>query len=202
MYEGVDTVILNNELAYEDLLPVAFKLLPRQLDAAAAQALADRNVRLLQVCAAVEEQGAVAHDEAAPHSHAHSADLLRLEVKVNLLLDLMGQLLAAQAPRPRPSLIRFNATAVQWRPLEPPRSGSQGLLEIWLRDSLPQPLTLIVNVTHVANDGLVKATVTPPGEGTADLIEKLAFRRHRRHVAGVRQPRRAGSETMVTRTRG
>jgi len=201
MYEGVDTVILNNELAYEDLLPVAFKLLPRQLDAAAAQALADRNVRLLQVCAAVEEQGAVGHQDEGSHAQ-NSADLLRLEVKVNLLLDLMGQLLAAQAPRPRPAVIRFNATAVQWRPLEPPRSGSQGLLEIWLRDSLPQPLTLIVNVTHVANDGLVKATVTPPGEAVADLIEKLAFRRHRRHVAGVRQPRRAGTETMITRTRG
>jgi hypothetical protein len=199
MYEGVDTVILNNELAYEDLLPVAFKLLPRQLDAAAAAALTDRNVRLLQVCAAVEEQGAVAHQD---EGSQHSADLMRLEVKVNLLLDLMGQLLAAQAPRPRPSVIRFNATAVQWRPLEPPRSGAQGLLEIWLRDSLPQPLTLIANVTHVANDGLVKATVTPPGEAVADLIEKLAFRRHRRHVAGVRQPRRAGSETMITRTRG
>jgi hypothetical protein len=198
MYEGVDTVILNNELAYEDLLPVAFKLLPRPLDAAAAQALADRNVRLLQVCAAVEEQGAASLEETGQHS----SDLTRLEVKVNLLLDLMGQLLAAQAPRPRPSMIRFNATAVQWRPLEPPRSGAQGLLEIWLRDSLPQPLTLIVNVTHVANDGLVKCTVTPPGEATADLIEKLSFRRHRRHVAGVRQPRRGGSETMVTRTRG
>ena len=201
MYEGVDTVILNNELAYEDLLPVAFKLLPRQLDAAAAQALTDRNVRLLQVCAAVEEQGAAGHPEEGSHAQ-HSADLTRLEVKVNLLLDLMGQLLAAQSPRPRAAVIRFNATAVQWRPLEPPRSGSQGLLEIWLRDSLPQPLTLIVNVTHVANDGLVKATVTPPGEAVADLIEKLAFRRHRRHVAGVRQPRRAGSETMITRTRG
>ncbi len=49
------------------------------------------------------------------------------------------------------------------------------MLEIWLRDSLPQPLVLIANVTHVANDGLVKATLTPPGEAVADLIEKLAF---------------------------
>jgi hypothetical protein len=201
MYEGVDTVILHNELAYEDLLPVAFKPLARPLDAAAAGALADRNVRLLQVCAAIEEQGAMERkDEATPHSH--SADLLRLEVKVNLLLDLMGQLLAAQMPRPHPVMIRFNGQGAQWRTLDPPRNGSQGLLEIWLRDSLPQPLVLIANVMQVAADGLVKATLTPPGEAVADLIEKLAFRRHRRHVAGVRQPRRSGSETGITRTRG
>ncbi len=197
MYEGVDTVILNNELAYEDLLPVAFKPLPRQFDTAAASIIADRNVRLLQVCTAIEEQGAVERkDEASPHS----ADLMRLEVKVNLLLDLMGQLLAAQVPRPRPALVRFNAQGATWKTLDPPGVGTQGLLEIWLRDSLPQPLTLIVNVTQAAADGLVKATLTPPGEAVADLIEKLAFRRHRRHIAGVRQPRRAGSETGVTRT--
>ena len=197
MYEGVDTVILNNELAYEDVLPVAFKPLPKALDAGAAAALADRNVRLLQVCAAIEEQGAVERkDEASPHS----ADLLRLEVKVNLLLDLMGQLLAAHVPRPNSTLIRFNAHSAQWKSLEPVRMGAHGLLEIWLRDSLPQSLNLIVNVTNLMNDGLVKATVEPPGEATADLIEKLAFRRHRRHVAGVRQPRRSGSETGVTRT--
>ena len=199
MYEGVDTVILNNELACEDLLPVAFKPLAQPLDAAAAAALADRNVRLLQVCTAIEEQGAVERkDEASPHS----ADLLRLEVKVNLLLDLMGQLLAAQVPRPKPVMIRFNAQGAQWRTLDPPRPGTQGLLEIWLRESLPQPLVLIANIKQVAADGLVKSVLTPPGEATADLIEKLAFRRHRRHVAGVRQPRRAGSETGITRILG
>ena len=197
MYEGVDTVILNNELAYEDMLPAAFKPLSRPLDPAAATALADRNVRLLQVCAAIEEQGAVERkDEASPHS----ADLMRLEVKVNLLLDLMGQLLAAQTPRPRPTLVRFNAHSAQWKALEPVRIGAHGILEIWLRDSLPQSLDLVINVTNILNDGLVKATVEPPGEAIADLIEKLAFRRHRRHVAGVRQPRRAGSETGITRT--
>lgn len=197
MYEGVDTVILHNELAYEDLLPVSFKPLARPLDEAAAGALADRNVRMLQVCAAIEEQGAV---ERKDEASSHSADLLRLEVKVNLLLDMMGQLLAAHVPRPKPVMIRFNSQGAQWKALDPPGKGDQGLLEIWLRDSVPQPLVLMANVNHVAVDGLVKATLTPPGDATADLIEKLAFRRHRRHVNEVRHPRRAGSETAITRT--
>ena len=46
------------------------------------------------------------------------------------------------------------------------------------------------SVQSVSGEGLVKATIVPPGEATANLIEKLAFRRHRRQVAGVRQPRR------------
>ena len=44
-----------------------------------------------------------------------------------------------------------------------------------------------------------EASFVPPGEATADLLEKLAFRRHRRQVAGVRQPRRTGSESGITR---
>lgn len=196
MYEGVDTVILNNELAYQDLLPVAFKSLAKPLELPAIAALTDRNVRLLQVCAVLEEHGAVEKkDESSPQG----ADLARMEVKVNLLLDLVGQLLAAQMPRPAPALVRFNALGVLWKSADPPRVGQQGLLEIWLRESLPQPLSLIANVTQVAADGHVKATFVPPGEATADLLEKLAFRRHRRQVAGSRQPRRPGSETAITR---
>lgn len=196
MYEGVDTVILNNELAYQDLLPVAFRPLARPLDLPAIAALTDRNVRMLQVCAVLEEQGAV---EKKDDSSPHATDITRLEVKVNLLLDLVGHLLAAQQPRPVPGLIRFNAMGALWQPSSPPRVGEHGLLEIWLRESLPQPLTMMANVTQVAPDGRVKATFVPPGEATADLLEKLAFQRHRRQVAGVRQPRRSGTETGITR---
>ena len=196
MFDGVDTIILNNELAYQDLLPVAFKPLAQPLELPAITALTDRNVRLLQVCAVLEEHGATEKkDESTPHA----ADMMRLEVKVNLLLDLVGQLLAAQLPRPAQTLVRFNAMGAVWKTLDPPRVGQQGLLEIWLRDSLPQPLALVANVTQVAADGHVKASFVPPGEATADLLEKLAFRRHRRQVAGVRQPRRAGSESTITR---
>ena len=199
MYEGVDTVVLQNELAYQDFLPVAWRRLAEPLDLPATAHLADRNVRVLQVCAVLEEQGAVEKkDEKSPHS----ADLLRLEVKMNLLLDLMGQLLAASQQRPSSTLVRFNALGAVWRSSSPPRAGEQGLLDIYLHDSLPYPLTLIGNVTSVTADGQVKAAFTPPGEATADLIEKLAFRRHRRQVAGVRQPRRSTSETGITRVRG
>lgn len=189
MFEGVDTVVLHDELAYEDVLSVAFRPLREPLDTVAISALTDRNVRTLQVCAAIEEQGPVdKQDEKSPHA----ADLQRLEVKMNLVLDLMGQLLAASNPRPAPTPIRFNALGATWRTGEPrPLANSQGLLDIFLRECVAQPLTLIARVTSVSPEGIVKAGIVPPGEATADLIEKLAFRRHRRQVAGVRQPRRS-----------
>jgi Atypical PilZ domain, cyclic di-GMP receptor len=199
MYEGVDTVVLHNELAYEDVLPVGWRALSKPLDLTAVSALTERNIRILLVCATIEEQGPV---EKAEDKSLHSTDLLRLEVKLNLVLELVGQLLAAQQPRPRPVSVRFNALGANWRSATPPRVGDQGLLDIYLRECLAQPLTLIANVTQVSAEGMVKVAFTPPGEATADLIEKLAFRRHRRHVAGVRQPRRSPGETGITRILG
>jgi hypothetical protein len=199
MYEGVDTVILHNELACADVLPVAWRPLQQPLDDIAITALTDRNVKMLQVAMAIEEQGSVEKpDDKSPNA----ADLMRLEVKVNLLVDLMGQLLAASQKRPTPAPIRFNALGAEWRSSRPPPSGEQGLLDIYLRDCLAQPITLIGRIMKVSADGQVRVNFTPPGEMTSDLLEKLAFRRHRRQVAGVRQPRRAGSETGITRILG
>jgi hypothetical protein len=189
VYEGVDTVVLNDELAYEDHLPVIWRPLREPLDPIAMAALTDRNVKMLQVCAAMEEHGPVdKQDEKSPHA----ADLQRLEVKMNLVIDLLGQILAASSPRPRPTSVRFNALAAAWRAVDAqPQANSQGILEVYLRECLAQPLSLVARVMSVSPEGMVKASVVPPGEATADLIEKLAFRRHRRQVAGVRQPRRA-----------
>jgi hypothetical protein len=188
MYEGIDTIVLYEELAYEDVLPVHWRLLPSDLDHAVFASFAERNLRLLQACAALEEHVPAdkKQDEIAPH-----AEIVRLDLKVNLLLDLVGQLLAASSPRPKAVPIRFNALGAAWEAPTPlPQPGSQGVLEIYLRECLVQPLRLVGRIAGVATDGKVKAKFIHPGESIADLIEKLAFRRHRRQIAGARHPKK------------
>jgi hypothetical protein len=188
MADHADTVILHQELAYEDVLPVGWRPLAAQLDAVAAASLADRNVKSLQTCAALDEAGPVERqDENSPNA----TDLQRLEFKLNLVLDLLGQIVAASLPRPPAASVRFNSRGACWRMAAPlPEPGALGLLDIYLRDGIAQPLTLALCVTEVTPDGVVTGYAMPPGETVADLIEKLAFRRHRRRVAGTRQPRR------------
>ena len=123
MFEGVDTVVLHDELAYEDMLPVAWRPLCEPLDGIAMAALTDRNVKMLQVCSAIEEHGPVdKQDEKSPHA----ADLQRLEVKMNLVIDLLGQILAASSPRPKPASIRFNALGAAWRSPDVLHDSAQG----------------------------------------------------------------------------
>jgi hypothetical protein len=187
MFDGTDTVVLYEELAYQDVLPVLWRALPGAVDPALAASFAERNLRVLQACAAIED-----HRTSETPADEPSPELQRLDFKLNLLLDLVGQLLVANRPRPTPVPIRFNALGAVWRGAAPlPEAGAQGIAEIHLRDFLAEPIRLIGRVTNVTPEGQIKVRFSPPGEPVADLIEKLIFRRHRRQVAESRQPRRA-----------
>ena len=185
MFDGSDTVVLYDELAYEEVLPVAWNPLTGAISAAVAASFTERNVRLLQALAAIEDHGtADKPDESAP-------DLARLDFKINLLLDLVGQLVVANRPRPAPTPIRFNAQGAVWHCAAPlPAAAVPGVAEIHLRDFLAEPLRLVGTLTNVSPDGEVTARFSPVGEPLADLLERLIFRHHRRQVAGNRQPRR------------
>lgn len=188
MYEGLDTVVLYEELAYEDVLPVSWRRLPEPYDPALLGSFADRNLRVLQAFTALEEHGPVEKpDENAPYA----ADMQRIELKMNLLLDMMGQLLNASQPRPKPAPIRFNALGSVWQASPPyPDLGAQGVLEVYLRECIAEPLRLVGRIASVGPDGRVKVRFIQPGEHIADLMEKLAFRKHRRQVAGARLPKK------------
>jgi hypothetical protein len=188
MAEGIDTVILHNELAYADQLPVRFRELPAALDAGAEAALVERNLRLLQACAALEDHGQ--HDKPDEDS-PHAADIMRIDLKINLLLELVGHMVARSQSRPQAVPVRFNAHGIVWEQVPPaPADASRGLVEIHLREALVAPLTLAGVVAEGSGDGHVHVRFEALHESVADHIEKLVFRRHRRQVAGVRSTRR------------
>jgi hypothetical protein len=190
MYEGIDTIVLFEELAYGDALPMRWQPLAASLDPLQVASWMEHNLRLLQACAALEEYGG-GTDKPDEVASSYPSELARLDLKINLLLDLVGQLMVEQRPRPPAVALRFNAIGATWRVAgTPPRPRERGTLEIYLRECLAQPLRLIGEIVSIGSDSTVKVRFEYPGEAVADLIEKLAFRRHRRQIAGVRQPRR------------
>jgi len=150
MYDGSDTIILFEELAYQDVLAVAWRPLPAELDADLMASFSISNVRVLQACAALEEHS---KGEKPEENSPHSADLIRIDFKINLLLDLVGKIMTANHPRPTPVPIRFNAVGATWRlkgtPLQP---GNQGALEIKEAVYRIDPKTATIElVTDAAN---------------------------------------------------
>lgn len=190
MYDGADTVVLYEELAFQDVLPIVWRAMNSPFDRELGASFDERNLRLLQAWDAMEEHTPVEKQKAEDAPYA--GEIMRLDLKINLLLDLVGQLLAANRPRPPAAPVRFNALGAMWRSTTPtlPEAGEQGVVEIYLRDCMAEPLRLAGRVTNVTPDGHIKVKFLPMGEAVSDLIEKLCFRRHRRQIAGARQPRR------------
>jgi hypothetical protein len=186
MFDGRDTTVIYDKLAYEDLLPVRWRPQSAQLSDVQAQNFAERNLRVLQACDALEEHGQLEKKKLDDES-PHSADLMRLDFKLNLLLELAGQLLQQSQPRIESALVRFNAMGAIWKTGETLTGGSHGILEITLRDVIVQPLNLPAEVVAGADAGFARVRFLALGETVADHIEKLVFRRHRRKIAGARQ---------------
>jgi hypothetical protein len=184
MFDGSDTIVMFDKLAYEDLLPVLWRPQSTPVADLKAQHFAERNLRVLQACDALEEHGRV---EKADEESPHSADIMRLDLKLNLLLDVVGQLLAASQQRAEPRQIRFNAMGAHFAWPQSLAVGAHGVLEITLRDIIVQPLHLPAEVVSGAGVGEVRMRFLSLGETVADHIEKLVFRRHRRKIAGARQ---------------
>jgi hypothetical protein len=184
MFDGRDTIVMFDKIAYEDLLPVRWRPQTGTVSDLQAQQFAERNLRVLQACDALEEQGRV---EKADDQSPHSADIMRLDLKLNLLLDVVGQLLAASQQRPEPVQIRFNAMGAHFAWPQPLAIGARGILEVTLRDIVVQPMNLPAEVVTGAPAGLTRVRFLALGENVADHIEKLVFRRHRRKIAGARQ---------------
>src|SRR4051794_38610432 len=113
MYEGIDTIVLYDELAYEDVVPVQWLPLGKDLDANLMAGYHERNMRVLQSLVALEEHGQL--EKASEDNLPHAADLARLDKKMNLLLDLMGHLLSHHQNRPPAVPVRFNTLGASWQ---------------------------------------------------------------------------------------
>ena len=186
MFDTADTIVLYEELAVEDVLPLRWD--EQAPHPEAASALAEHNLQVLQAWEALEDHGLVEKpDETAPLA----ADIQRLDRKMTLLLGLVGQLLAVNRPRPRPMPLRFNARGALWRAAEaPPPVGTRGHLEIYLHECVAQPLRLVAEVTAVSPAGEVKVRFAPLEDALSGILAKIAFRRHRRQIAGRHGPKR------------
>jgi len=182
--EDLDTVVLHNELAYHDVLPVQWQPRERALTHFELASLEEANLLLLQAHVALEDHSP--GDDAG----ALSGEIARLDLKLNLVLQLLAKLVLKER-MPPPTTIQFNALGASWTAVgSTPTEGSHGLLRIYLRGSLPQPLDLAATVTAVQGS-TVKFEFEQLPESVAELIQRLAFLRHRRDVAGARKARGA-----------
>jgi len=185
MNEGVDTIVLYNELAYHDVLPLEWHTRERPFSRYERSGLEEANLLLLQACAAIEEHPIRDQGE---DPGPLAGEIARLDFKLNLVLQLLAKLVLKDR-MPVATTIQFNAHGASWTTLgAPPPAGTHGVLRIHLHRSLPQPLELPAVVSAVQG-AQVQCKFDELPDGVAEMIQRLAFLRHRRDVADARKAR-------------
>ncbi len=175
-------------LSYEASLPFSWRVLDAVPDAAHLIYWNEYNEATLRSMSALDEYTNQPPDEHATQGH----ELARLEFKVNLILDLLGQLLAQQMLLPEAVWLKVGARGVEWASPEVPKQGQALLLQLYLTPSYPRPLELPATVVkHETLTVGARCTAAFAGcsEPVQDWLEKLIFRHHRRSIAHTRVPR-------------
>jgi hypothetical protein len=172
---------LNDGLVHEDDLPLAWtevEALPSE------QRLASINVSneaLIRACEGLEESHRPSED-----SPELAHELARLEAKLNLVLELLGDWLRVQGGQPETRRVRFNAAGLEWWAPAGPESGSLVQLTLHVCPAFPRAMTLYGQVLERAGEG-GETRILVSFEGLSDPVldglERLIFRRHRREVA-------------------
>lgn len=174
-------------LSFRAHLPVAWTSGPLP-DAGEQARIRDNNLTLLRALNALEERPAESGEE------GHSAEMRRLESRLDLALVLLGRLLREREAVPDPRELRMSAAGIAWTPGEPvPAVGATGVIEVYLTTHAPQPLSLPATIQasgdEAGNPGEFprEAVFEDPGDSVRDALEKLIFRYHRREVADHRR---------------
>ena len=176
-------------LFYEDTLPLVWREIETPPTAARLVNVYHANEQLLRYLAALEEHRADHLEEDHPQT-AH--ELARLDLKINLLLEMVGHLLSRQAVLPDAVPLRLGADGLQWTAKESqvPAAGSHLGVDVYLNSKYPAPLTLfgkVASAKPVSGGHAVDLVYTDMDESLRTALEKMIFRQHRRLVAHVRR---------------
>lgn len=141
--------------------------------------------RALQALAVYEEAPREATSDVSHHANP---ELLHLQVKVDVLLSLVGRLLADQSGLPPRHSVVLRGQSVEWSGPDQSqaRPGDTGYALIYANPVLPLPLRLpgrVVGSVERAGSRWLQTRFEHLTPAVAAGLEKMVFRRHRRQVA-------------------
>jgi hypothetical protein len=178
---------LTEGLAYRGEFPLRWDMRAPSESRESLRHIEERNERLLRCEHLLAEQGS----DRTEDERDLDAGLLRVEVKLDLLLDLFAVLVGKESERPDPCRVQLASGGLEWLESgEPPETGASVWVHLYLDSRLPTalqlPVTILEAVPGTDRSARVLGRFEPLGETVQDRIEKLIFRHHRRQVAQSR----------------
>lgn len=119
-----------------------------------------------------------------------SQDLQRMDLKINIILEMLGQLLSQNIKMPNNADFKLGPKALQWLELtNPPELGQAIQTKIYLDARFPFPFVICGSVTSVIPVETGYCVVMKTALVNAyslELLEKYIFRCHRRQIARMK----------------
>jgi hypothetical protein len=171
-------------LVCEEEMPLEWSVVEALPADAHLAALHVSNEALIRACESLEEVHRPA-DEAPEVAY----ELARIESKLNVVLELLGEWLKRQGDMPPVRQVRFNASGMEWTAPDGPPGGALVHVRVHLCSAFPKPLNLYGEVVdREQGSDAVRTVVKLLGvsQSVADGLERMVFRRHRRAVAQAR----------------
>ena len=166
---------------FQAKLPVAWEPLPPDAAGQVSGNLA--NEELLGSLLVLDE--AIAD----PEEDAQQEHWRRVEAKLDLMLSLLGEMLAGQQglPAARPMCLGGEVLCIDGISDQPlPAAGDWLRLQLYLMPSIPRPLVVAAEVLSTETPNRLLLRLTGLSETTQDLLERFVFRQHRRTIAQAR----------------
>lgn len=169
-------------LSFTDNISISWKPVDYQPDDSHLALVNDSNEAFLRSVSAISEFA----KDTSEDSPVISQEIARLDLKLNLLLDLVSQLIYQQLEIPEMSQVTVSSNEIIWAGENVPASGSIVFIQAYIQRGTPKPLCFYGEVVSNPEDIAQSCTrVRYLGLcGSAKAwLDKLIFRHHRREVA-------------------
>ena len=167
-------------------LPMRWRVLDAPLDEHHLILMNDRNESTLRL---VHALGSYHVDVVADDSPGTTPELAHLQFKVDLILEMVGELLAKQVQMPEQCSLRMTSSGLEWSDPSPPPQDSSLLVELYLSLQCPRGIDVPARVVRVDESGSLAVSFESLGEPVKEWLERVIFQHHRREVAQSRQSR-------------
>jgi hypothetical protein len=169
----------SQRMTYEGALHIAVDPLDGMPDALALAGYNERNLHVLRSLSSLDERRI---DNGSEDDSPVMQELLRMDSKINVLMEIVNRLLIPVAQLPPRRSVRFNAMGVVVPQAALPPA-EQVLVRLHFDACRALPLELPGRLSQRFDDGTAFIVFVEPGEMVGDGLERFVFRHHRRKVA-------------------
>ena len=170
----------SQRMAYEGSLHMKVEPLDNSPDILASYN--ERNLHVLRALASLDERRA----DGAEDDNPLMQELLRMDSKINVLMEVVNRLLIPIAQLPAQRVIRFNALGIIVPQDALPAAEQLLLVSLHFDACRALPLELPGFLERRSEDGSAYIAFIESNEMVEDGLERFVFRHHRRKVAEAR----------------